>query len=294
MKSKNLAVLADHGIPTPRGFTVPAEFFQNAVLPLATRISSAVANKGNIAELFQSGYTGLIEEHINRSIGDLEDVGLFAVRSCGAAWSTAGIVGEDGDIISLAGQFDSYLNVPRTLLPQAVLRCWASMFNTRSIARFGGSDEFISKSLMRVIIQEMIPAKASAVVMTVDPHGKGDTGAIEFCWGACEGLVSGKVSPDEAIVSRDDCRLVSKSLGSKACVITHSLFNNSRDNSLTVPVAVEKAAQFSLSDSELHNLFETSMEIERLFRKPQDVEAVFSHSGRLVITQARAVTTLPN
>jgi len=261
---------------------------------MVSRIRLAIQHGDDIATLLaETPIMPELERCIEAGLSELQNVGMFAVRSSGLVWSDGVAVGEDSDSVSLAGQFESYLSVPRSRIASAVQACWASMFNARSVSRFGGTAGFISKSLMAVIVQEMIPAEACAVVMTVDPNGKGDTGAIEFCWGACEGLVSGIISPDEALFLRQSGELISKRLGRKEYVVKHTEFAVGRSNVVKTHATEHQRSQFSLSDSDIRRLISLSMEIEAIFRRPQDIEAVFSPSGELVITQARSITVLP-
>lgn len=120
-------------------------------------------------------------------------------------------------------------------------------------------------------------------------YGEGDTGAIEFCWGACEGLVSGIISSDEALFLRQNGELISKRLGRKEHVVKHAEFAVGRSNVVKTRATERQRSQFALSDHDIRRLISLSIEIEDIFRKPQDIEAVFSTSGELVITQARSI-----
>ncbi len=48
-----------------------------------------------------------------------------------------------------------------------------------------------------------------------------------------------------------------------------------------------------MSDANIERLISLGFEIEHIFHKPQDIEAVFSESGELIVTQARTITVLP-
>ena len=84
---------------------------------------------------------------------------LFAVRSS--------FDGEDGGRHSFAGQYDTFLNVPRDNVPQAV----RSVLKSRIKARLYAAANGLRPVDGCVIIQEMIAADISGVLFTANPNG---------------------------------------------------------------------------------------------------------------------------
>lgn len=100
--------------------------------------------------------------------------GPFAVRSSG--------VGEDGSETSLAGVYESFLDVEPANVPQAVRKCRQS------------SDG----QPLAVIVQHMITPTAAGVAFSADPvTGNRSTAVISAVPGLADRLVGGKVEGDE-------------------------------------------------------------------------------------------------
>jgi rifampicin phosphotransferase len=128
----------------------------------------------------------------------------FAVRSSGTVLKNGEAIVEDSAKKSLAGQYESFLNVPPSEVANAVKLCWASLFNERSLhvfeAKTNGS--FLD-SKMSVVVQQMVLADVSAVMMTQDLLEKFPLLAMETTYGACEAIVSGKVTGDLITIDRN-------------------------------------------------------------------------------------------
>lgn len=101
----------------------------------------------------------------------------YAVRSSG--WD------EDGPDRSLAGQYESYLNVPVEDVALTVSKCRAAAMNKGS-------------SGIPVIVQEMVPAKLAGVAFTADPvTGDRSTTSLSGVPGLADRLLSGTEAGDE-------------------------------------------------------------------------------------------------
>jgi len=110
----------------------------------------------------------------------------FAVRSSG--------VGEDGTSSSCAGIFDSYLNIPKEEVYQAIIRVWESLDNSRS--NIYCRERAISIDAMGVVVQHMIEADYAGVAFSVNPIEKDDRIAlIEVVTGNGESLVASTKTP---------------------------------------------------------------------------------------------------
>jgi pyruvate,water dikinase len=85
-----------------------------------------------------------------------------AVRSSGTA--------EDLASASFAGQHDTFLNVsgPDALL-DAVRACWASLWSPRAVAYRRQRDWEDTALALALVVQEMVPAEWSGVLLTADP-----------------------------------------------------------------------------------------------------------------------------
>lgn len=292
-KGENLVVLAANGVTTPRGFMLGAEHYAVAVAKHLDTIEAAVDDPALILEIFEAmELSPATVDLLEVELGKLDGVERFAVRSSGNVISRGTAVDEDSAQTALAGQFDSFLQVPRDAVGVAVRRCWASLFNSRSMATFGIDHGYVANSTMSVVIQEMVVADASAVMMTVDPLGDGTTGSIDMTIGPCEALVAGLVSPDEVTFERDSGSVVGTVIGPKERRVVYDDFSTG-DNTHLVANPPTVSARLSLDDDTTRRIIEVGCRIEQIFGCPQDVEIVVTHSGGIVVTQARPVTTLP-
>jgi rifampicin phosphotransferase len=167
-KAYNLHRLAGLGLPVPAAVVVPA-FVRN--------------NPEHRAQL---------ADHIlAHDIVATSDT--FAVRSSG--------VGEDGERHSFAGIFESYLNIPKNELYQAVLRVWDSLSSARSAMY--ATERAIVISDMAVVVQHMVMAKYAGVAFSLSPiEADSRIALIEVVEGNCDSLVSGKKTPTTLRVNK--------------------------------------------------------------------------------------------
>jgi pyruvate,water dikinase len=194
--------------------------------------------------------------------------------------------GEDTQRASFAGVHASFVNV-RGLdaILENVKLVWASLFSDAALlyARELGLD--VLRSSMAVVVQELVLGDCSGVVFTRSP-GREDQGVIEAVHGLNQGLVDGVIAPDRWLVSRN-----------AGAVERHEPV--ARDHWVVAAsrAAVVEALPESLKPrppldaSGLSRVWETAIEIERLFGSAQDVEWTFA-GGELFVLQARPVTTL--
>jgi phosphoenolpyruvate synthase/pyruvate phosphate dikinase len=292
-KTENLTRIKDMGIKVPCGFVVNDTIFTRHIAP----IRSALSESSVTAESARNRICGLeldtqLQSFLNLAIDNIRNPPLFAIRSAAKVYVDGHLKTEDGDKLSLAGQFDSFLNVPRILIPEAIKMCWASLFNERSLAQYKKSHSYLDSSVMEVVVQEMIPASASAVVMTVDPLGDGSIGAIECTWGPCEALVSGVVNPDEIFFRRSDGMVLSYNVASKTHYVAYDIFDGVESNAHNKLTPENKILSRSLSENQVREIIDVSRRIEHLLGAPQDIEIVFNQDGDLYVTQSRHITIL--
>lgn len=293
-KASNLAILHDNGIKVPRGFAVAASHYARHVKPEFERIVANIRDAPVVLEIFDqicldSELTDALDERLEK----LQGVEHFAARSSAKIFHNGSYVGEDGAKVSLAGQFESFLNVSRDEVCSALKRCWASLFNHRSVHRFHAGQEYVVRSEMTVLVQEMIEAKACAVVMTCDPQGDGAFGAIESAWGPCEAIVAGIVNPDEIIFDRSTGRILSSNISRKTTGVRYLPYGTFHENCIRVEINEPIQLLPALNERNIGELVYVSSKIERIFGHPQDIEAVFDGDDILTVTQARNITTLP-
>lgn len=176
---------------------------------------------------------------------------LFAVRSS--------FVGEDGKDKSFAGYFYSALGVSRENI---VKECKKVISSYK-----GGNGD--------VILQEFICSTTAGVVFS---NAGSNKMIINATLGLCESVVKGKPC-DEYIINRIDNNLLSEKIENQKEVVYYK--NNKFGH--------HKKSDKSLSVDQIKEIVEKSIEIEKLFKTPQDIEFCFLEN-QLFILQSRPIT----
>jgi rifampicin phosphotransferase len=298
-KIKNLFILSKNGINIPKGFVLSNEVYFKFIEPIKDELLSILAEKNPekssklIQDLFLSKSLEGLKESLDETLKVFDDDIFFAVRSSGFCYSNGDLLIEDSDNKSLAGQFESYLKVPKGGVEDAIKLCWSSLYNCRSLKSFhiNSNNEYINSS-MSVIIQEMIQAEYCAVMMTKDPLDERRVFGIESTYGSCEAIVSGKITGDLILCDRVSKKIIEKEIGKKTNKIVYSVFSKKNFNNQTLePISNNLINLFALNEEKIKELVNTGLRIESLFGKPQDIEAVFSKE-KLYILQTRNITTI--
>ncbi len=122
----------------------------------------------------------------------------MAVRSSATAEDTASA--------SFAGMNETVLNVRGTIfLLDAVRKCWSSLFGARTIYYRAQKGFAQAEMDIAVVVQRQIEATRAGVMFTIDPAtGASDRLVIEGAFGLGESVVSGSVSPDRYVVSKEE------------------------------------------------------------------------------------------
>ena len=119
---------------------------------------------------------------------------------------------------------------------------------------------------MAVVVQALVPARAAAIVFTRHPvSGRSDQLLINAAPGLGEEMVSGMITPDTTVVSKAERAVVEFTLG-------------------------ESGEGPALGDEALDALVGLSLEVERAFGAPVDIEAALADDGWYLL-QARPITT---
>jgi len=195
---------------------------------------------------------GTQEEELQKFVADLPDGRAYAVRSSAS--------GEDGEELSFAGQFDSFLNLDgEKEILGAVKECFASA-RSQVVKSYKEAMHSGNGMSMNVIIQEMIFAEYSGVLFTADPvNNRRDKISMSVVQGIGEGLMAGQQSGENITFFKEkkeeySCELLSKKLFSE--------------------------------------LVNGALEIEKAYGMPADLEWAVDRNGKLYWLQLRPVTGL--
>ena len=256
-KGESLLRLINAEFSVPYGFIIPAIFYidtlkENNVYEKVMGICESTT-LDNLQE--NSAFLQEIIKQCNFSLvieGLSQKLGYrVSVRSSA--------ISEDGDNYSLAGLHDSFLNVEKNNIIKYVKEVWASLFTNRSMVyRLHNGLPLLEG--MAVVVQNMIDAKCAGVVFTKHPVEQKYI-LVEVAPGIGSKLVDGIVTPDRYLFDRQTLELASSEITNE-------------------PLLDDKALQFLICNS---------MEIERQYGKPQDIEWAFD--DKVYFLQSRAVVS---
>jgi len=192
---------------------------------------------------------------------------------------------EDLKEASFAGQQESFLNVKgETNLIEHIKKCFSSLYTPRAI--FYRKKKGFSGALIAVVIQKMIDSEKSGVVFSRDPVKMEDNIAMEAVFGLGEGIVSGKIHPDNYLVDRELEVKKIKVANKKIAIVR----NSSGDNEI-VRLSPEKSESQVMSRAEIKEVADFALKLEAHYEKPQDIEFAIE-AGEVYIIQSRPITTL--
>lgn len=279
-KGANLGEMTQAGITVPPGVVLTADaydFFMEAggiepqKFESTAQIRSAILSTKMPEE---------IEAEIREFCGTLEEGARMAVRSSATA--------EDLDDASFAGQQETYLNVIGTDNVLIKIReCYASLWGDRAVSYRKNSGYDKQKTSLAVVIQQMVESESAGVMFTSDPAGDRENIHINAAYGLGEAVVSGIVSPDEYICTKEGT-VIKQITGSKEVEIIYDADNGGTGK---VPVDDNRRKLSVLSKEQIAALVKEGVRIEKHYGHPMDIEWAVK-SGRIYILQARSITTL--
>lgn len=299
-KGASLGEMVQNNFPVPNGFVVTSDayfdFVKNSGIQktIISKIDSLDVENTAILEKVTKEIRILIRQtpmpdHIRQEIlnsydklNEIENNGAntyVAVRSSATA--------EDLPEASFAGQQDTYLNIlGKEALLDSVRKCWASLFTARAVY-YRKKQGFITEKVgLCAVVQKMVNSEISGIMFTAEPTGDLNTIVIEAGFGLGETIVSGSVTPDNYIVTKNDLQLKEKK-------INHQEFMLIRDSgkNLEVKLGEEKAKMQKLDDKKIIELATIGKNIEEHYKKPMDIEWA-TEKNKIYIVQARPITTL--
>jgi pyruvate,water dikinase len=280
-KGAGLAFLVAASVRIPPAFVVTAEGYRAAVGPeLRRELAEA------LAAIPDGARDAELDEHTARIrallLAGTEDHPLAdAIRAaceelrarCGGALTVAvrsSSIAEDSADKSFAGEHDTYLWVEGAEeVDRRVRQCWASLVTSRAVAYRDAHDP--AELAMAVVVQQMAPARAAGVFMTLNPvNGDRSKLMIESVWGLGEPLVSGEATPDRFLVDKVTGEVVRREHADKPTAAVRDP-RTGRGIAL-VDVEPERRTQPSLTSDEIAELVRVGRLLERAAGVPQDGE----------------------
>jgi len=193
---------------------------------------------------------------------------------------------EDLASASFAGQQESFLGIKgKTQLLDAIKKCSSSLYTPRAIYYREKKGFKHAHALLAVVVQKMINSEKSGVIFTKNPIHLDENIVIEAVFGLGEGIVSGKIKPDNYLVSKE-LEILEKKIADKKIALVRAGSGSIEEVKLTE----QRSNQQVLTDGEIQRLADIAMSIEKHYKKPQDIEfAIEDHA--LYIVQSRPITT---
>lgn len=180
---------------------------------------------------------------------------LFAIRSSSSF--------EDGTEKSFAGQFNTYLNVPKNDVLAKIKECKESVIS-KGLENYIKEANLDEKDLkIYVIVQEMVQAQKSGVIFTSNPQGILNETVIVVGEGTGNNVVEDKVDTTTYYYNLND----------------DIYYSESQNNAIT------------LSKEEIDKIIKVSKKIKEILGKNLDIEFGIK-DNELYILQARKITTL--
>lgn len=193
---------------------------------------------------------------------------------------------EDLGDASFAGQQESFINVKgNTELIEKIKRVFASTFTSRAIfyRKKKGFDAHVGIS---AIVQKMVNSDKSGVIFSKNPMGQNENILIEAVFGQGEGIVSGRIKPDQYEVS-NELEIINEKLANKKIAIVRDASGVTK----TIQLTPEKSNERVLKNHEVKKLAEFALKLEEHYQKPQDIEFAIENET-IYILQTRPITTL--
>lgn len=195
---------------------------------------------------------------------------------------------EDLNEASFAGQQDSFTNIKGNQeLIQKVKQVFASVFTARSIY-YRKKKGFDSLMGIAVIIQKMVNSDKSGVIFSKHPITGENKILIESVWGQSEGIVSGKIKPDQQIIN-ENLEIINEIISEKKLAIVR----NAGGQTKTVQLTPERSNMKVLKTYEIKQLAEYALKLEKHYQIPQDIEFAIEDEN-IYILQTRPITTISN
>ena len=292
-KAQNLLELAAAGFNVPHFSVITNRYFKEIILKEIEMYNQEAGNNDEIKdwEAVFSGNTERKIENIIRIIKNhkikeefekeientLNEESYYAVRSSS--------IEEDSSNFSFAGQFETYLYVKKENMLEKIKEVWISSFSNH-VMKYRKEGKINNEiNVPAVIIQEMVNSEKAGVGFSVNPvNNNYDEVVISGTYGLGTSIVDGDENGDLFIYNKKT-KEIKKEIRTKK--IRQVLdFENKKIKTEEINIEEE-----ILNDSEVCELGENIINIEKYYGKPQDMEWAFEKE-KLYILQSRPITTL--
>lgn len=276
-KAAGLGALCSNGFRVPPGYAVTTDAYREFVegTGIVTEIDRLLARAGDSTAANQEASERIRELFLESAVSsDVSSEIVSAYRTLGEAVPVAvrsSATAEDTEDASFAGQQETYLWIrgPEAVT-RKVLECWASLFTPQAITYRSRLGIGLDEAAMGVVVQEMVPAEAAGVMLTLDPvTGDRSQISIESCFGLGVGVVGGDIDPDRFAVDKVTFDLRSREIVTKPKAYH---FDPARGEVVLARTPEARRGEPSITDEQVLELARLGKRIERELGRPQDIE----------------------
>jgi len=287
-KAEALAcILQGLKLPVPEGFVATTRAYRRFIEHnrLEARIHGWLESwNGGDMELAQ--VSRQIQFSILAGIVPSDVAGL--IRRCGEgkeSWAVrSSACGEDGQI-SFAGLHETVLDVPPRHLVAAYRRVIASLFSAEALSYRRDMGLLGEEVAMAVLFQEMVPARLSGVLQTLDPvEPQEDRMVFHYVTGPGRAIMEGKSRVDSRALKRSSL-LDGERPAKPAGRFPEPAGRGSEGGAGEAKGGIQEI----LSPQVLEGLGRWGLALERFFKQPQEIEWALDLSGRSWILQSRSL-----
>lgn len=292
-KGASLGEMTKAGIPVPPGFVVLAGAFDKFLeetdigVEIEALLHKVKVKDINSIEKTSEKIRGLIlNADFPKDIGK-EVLSEFAKLKAEYVAVRSSATAEDSSTASWAGELESYLNTSKKNLLENVKKCWASLFTPRAIFYRLEKKLHKQKVSVAVVVQKMVQSEISGIAFTVHPVTEDyDQMVIEAGYGLGEAIVGGKITPDTYVVHKTKNTILDANISEQKMMIVRQGSGIKED--IVPKVKQEKQ---KLADKHILELAKICQNIEKNYKKPQDIEWALE-KNKFYIVQSRPITTL--
>jgi pyruvate, water dikinase len=296
-KMANLGEIRNRvGLPTPDGFAVTVRGYralleanQLARLAAVDRASPVTRHDADraSAEFAASIASAQIPASVGQAITEAyERLVTREKRSCAIAVRSSAL-GED-ELLSFAGQHETFLNVERAGLVEAWRRVVASLHSQAAVQYRRLQGLPVLEGAMPVGFVSMVPAVAGGMVFSRDPT-RADLGQVilQVTPGLGAQIADGSAIPETVEVTLEDGR-EARALINRGGRATEVPDRGGYPDEVAedLDMALDKQRRL-LSDEEAAQLARWSRRLESHFGEPQDIEWAMDEGRTIYILQSR-------
>ena len=290
-KAEKLGDLLRMGLPVPPGFAISASaqklFFERSALEEFIQQSIANLDLKKLEALKEAG-AAIRERILSSSLPaelsellhqHLENLGTHRVAVRSSAL-------QEDSYFSFAGQFDTILNVPLSVVEQRYKEVVASQFTPRALFYCHTKGFSYQELAMGVAVMKMVEPKAAGVLYTADPQQGHRATIVNAVCGLGSLAVGGQVEPD--IYRVEESQVVTQQAGEK-----ERMHVPAPEGGIAEAAIPSELGGLCLTEPEVLELATLGAKVEESFGQPQDIEWALDTAGNFYLLQARPLRLRP-